>query len=92
MTKTQISVRVSSDTMAAIDAAAQQQGVSRGHIVDRWLAAQAAATSPANDAWYRIGLLALQAREDANSGELANAVHLLADCIDELAGTAPEEG
>ena len=90
MTKTQISVRVSPDTMAAIDAAAHAAGTSRGHIIDRWLAAQASATSPDNDAWFRIGLLTSQARDDANSGEWANALHLLADCIDELAGTAPE--
>lgn len=88
MTKTQISVRVSPDTMVAIDAAAQQQGVSRGHIIDRWLAAQAAVAKLDN--WHRVGLFVAQARDAANSGEWANALHLLADCIDVLAGTAPE--
>ena len=74
--KTQISVRVSPDTLAAIDAQAERLGISRGALIDRWLAAQAAATSPSNDAWYRIGLLTSQARNDANSGEWANALHL----------------
>lgn len=28
--------------------------------------------------------------DETNNGEWANALHLLADCIDELAGTAPD--
>lgn len=90
MTKTQISVRVSPDTLAAIDAAVKATGTTRNHIIGRWLAAQAAATSPVNPMWWRVGLLVVQARTDANSGEWANAIHLLADAIDVLAGTAPE--
>ena len=104
MTKTQISVRVSPDTMVAIDAAAQQQGVSRGHIIDRWLAAQAAATSSATpieqQAWYRARELAADAQryiENAGrqsdstfDGFIVNALRRLAGAIELLAGTAPE--
>lgn len=87
MTKQQISVRVSPDTLAAIDAEAERLGVSRGHIVDRWLSQQAAAEP---DKWYRLGMLIEQARDDAGAGELASALHLVCDVLDELAGTAPE--
>ena len=45
--KTQISVRVTPDTLAAIDAAARRDGVSRGHIVDSWLSASAIHNAPA---------------------------------------------
>lgn len=88
MTKQQISVRVSPDILAAIDAAAKRQGVSRGHIVDRWLAAQAAA-KPAP--LIRLGMLIEQARTDTGAGELASALHIVCDVLDVLAGTAPEE-
>ena len=88
MTKTQISVRVSPDTVAAIDAAAQQQGVSRGHIIDRWLAAQAAAAAGTTP--YNVNLLVAQARTAAEDGDTLGALVMLADAIDILAGTAPE--
>lgn len=88
MTKTQISVRVSPDTVAAIDAAAQQQGVSRGHIIDRWLAAQAAAAAGTTP--YNVNLLVAQARTAAEDGDILGALVMLADAIDILAGTAPE--
>ena len=46
MTKTQISIRVSPDTLAAIDAEAERLGVSRGAIIDRWLAEAANRNAP----------------------------------------------
>ena len=87
MTKTQISVRVSPDTMAAIDAQAKRLGISRGALIDRWLGQQAAAKP---DKWYRLSLLIEQARNDTSAGELASALHIVCDVLDELAGTAPE--
>lgn len=68
MTKTQISVRVTPDTLAAIDAAAEYLGISRGAVIDRWLAAQASqcAAPVETQAWYRAGELASKARDDAN--------------------------
>lgn len=47
MTKQQISVRVSPDTLAAIDAEAERLGVSRGNVIDRWLAEAASRNAPA---------------------------------------------
>lgn len=46
MTKQQTTVRVSPDTLAAIDAEADRLGVSRGAIIDRWLAEQARRNTP----------------------------------------------
>ena len=46
MTKTQTTVRVSPDTLAAIDAEAERLGVSRGAIIDRWLAEAANRNAP----------------------------------------------
>ena len=88
MTKTQISVRVSPDTMAAIDAAAHAAGTSRGHIIDRWLAAQAATADGTTP--YNVNLLVAQARTAAEDGDILGALVMLADAIDILAGTAPE--
>ena len=89
MTKTQISVRVSPDTLATIDAQAERLGISRGALIDRWLGQQAAAKP---DKWYRLGMLIEQARTDTGAGELASALHIVCDVLDVLAGTAPEEG
>lgn len=63
MTKTQTTIRVSPDTLAAIDAEAERLGVSRGNVIDRWLAAQAAAGDPAKRRIIEEVLLA--AAEDA---------------------------
>ena len=94
MTKQQISVRVSPDTLAAIDAAAERNGVSRGHIIDRWLT-QAAV----NDVCVaeRIGRL-ISATDDAIvrasshfvDDDVLAAIRNLADAVDLLNGTAPE--
>lgn len=46
MTKTQTTIRVSPDTLAAIDAEAERLGVSRGAIIDRWLAEAANRNTP----------------------------------------------
>ena len=46
MTKTQLSVRIAPDTLAAIDAEAKRLGVSRGRVVDRWLAEAANRNAP----------------------------------------------
>ena len=71
MTKQQTTVRVSPDTLAAIDAEAERLGVSRGNVIDRWLAAQAKvqATNAApleQQAWYRAGELVAKARDTAD--------------------------
>ena len=106
MTKTQITVRVSSDTLDAIDAAVKATGTTRNHIIDRWLAAQASSASQPieEQVWYLAGQLAAMARDSAgaalqahnrhdNDGAILrtlNAVNRLADAIDVLAGTAPD--
>lgn len=106
MTKTQISVRVSPDTLAAIDAAVKATGTTRNHIIDRWLSAQSAATSSATpieqQAWYRAGALVAEAQrfienagrysESTCDGFIVNALRRLANAVDVLAGTAPKEG
>lgn len=79
MTKTQISIRVSPDTLSAIDAEAQAAGTSRGHIIDRWLSAQAQAreanaVAVEQQAWYRAGHLATVARSRALGTSRANAL------------------
>lgn len=94
MTKQQTTVRVSPDTLAAIDAEAERLGVSRGNVIDRWLAAQAVAThaQPIEaQAWYRAGQLAAKARDAQKNAQFGDALNALADAIDVLAGTAPEE-
>ena len=106
MTKTQISVRVSPGTLAAIDAAAQAAGTSRGHIIDRWLTTQAKAQEAnavpvEQQAWYRAGELVAKAQSaiDRTASEPMTAwqhgviatLGYLADAIGVLAGTAPEE-
>lgn len=103
MTKTQLSVRIAPDTLAAIDAEARWLGVSRGHVVDKWLSAQASsAGQPLEEqAWYRAGALVAKAQSaiDRTASEPMTAwqhgviatLGYLADAIDVLAGTAPEE-
>ena len=101
MTKTQITVRVSPDTLAAIDAAAQRQGVSRGHIIDRWLAAQAAVVPQSQtDTWRDVHELLESANfiavrvgnRDEDPAQLHAALRLLIRAVSALndAGTAPE--
>lgn len=46
MTKTQITVRVSPDTLAAIDAAVKASGTTRNHIIDAWLTESATRHAP----------------------------------------------
>lgn len=103
MTKTQTTVRVSPDTLAAIDAEADRLGVSRGNVIDRWLAAQASqcAAPVETQAWYRAGELASKAQGAIDRaatepmtawqhGVIA-ALGYLADAIDVLAGTEATE-
>ena len=104
MTKTQLSVRIAPDTLAAIDAEARRLGVSRGHIVDKWLSAAArSAGQPLEEqAWYRAGALVAKAQGSidraCNAGPMTTWQHgviaalgYMVDAIDVLAGTAPEE-
>ena len=106
MTKTQLSVRIAPETLTAIDAEARRLGVSRGHVVDRWLAEQAAAMSAGQpleeQAWYRAGALVAKAQGSidraCNAGPMTTWQHgviaalgYMVDAIDVLAGTAPEE-
>lgn len=106
MTKTQTTIRVSPDTLAAIDAAAERDGTTRSHVIDRWLSQQAAADNAhaqpiEQQAWYRAGELAAKARDrldvaateiddSSTIGHLLVALSMVADAIDVLAGTAPE--
>lgn len=87
MTKTQLSVRIAPETLTAIDAEARRLGVSRGHVVDRWLTD---AARPIEQARYKAELLADEARGAAVHGYVTAALNALADAIDVLAGTAPE--
>lgn len=82
MTKTQISVRVSPDTLAAIDAQAERLGISRGALIDRWLGQQAAAGDPAKRrSIEEVLLAAAEAAAKANYGATDTQILVALDRI-----------
>lgn len=98
--KTQISVRVDPATLDAIDAEARRLGVSRGHVVDKWLAESAATATRDTHRWRKVHELLEQADDyvtEVDNGyapptRLVAAVSCLIRAINTLndAGTAPE--